>query len=290
MQEDFDNSPGGLELGADLGGCMNNAESSAELAEQQALVAHLQQENDALQVVLLQFGGRLIRFCVFQASITELEEKVSTSKLQEDNNQSTELKLQEAAAQVNLSSVRCSFIIDVTLVCQHSEVQRENVRLTEQLENSQQEVNRVKDSYAKAVQVRTYPCRLGCSIVGQVCQSLKNRLQESISQSGDVGAEKLAEVQQSLDEAEKRAQEAEERAFQAEAALQVCSNALELDPECCLDAQSKASDMRALEQDLKCTTDESEGLKQRLSEVAAQAEMQARRLANDEVSANTGSA
>lgn len=191
---------------------MLSPESTAALAESQAQVAQLQQENEALKL-----------------SLGDLEETLSNQKLDQHNNQDAAIKLNEAASQ-------------------QADSQREIVRLTEQLGISEQEITRLKEAYTKAV---------------QVCQSLKTRL--SAKQASGAGEERADQLQQEVNTTEQKLHEAQERACEAERAL-----------------QGKASEMRALEDDLKCVHEETEGLKERLREIVSQNEMLNRRLEHNE--------
>eukprot|EP00657_Telonema_sp_P-1_P009405 TRINITY_DN3587_c0_g1_i1.p1 TRINITY_DN3587_c0_g1~~TRINITY_DN3587_c0_g1_i1.p1 ORF type:complete len:283 (+),score=114.15 TRINITY_DN3587_c0_g1_i1:181-1029(+) len=181
-------------------------------AESQALVAQLQQENEALT-----------------RSIEELEEKITTQHLRAHNQEADKAKLDEVATQ-------------------HADTQRENIRLMEQLAIGEQEIVRLKEAYTKAV---------------QVCQSLKTRL--SSKQTAETGVDKTAEIQQQLDQSEQSLHEAQERACEAERAL-----------------QSRGSEMRAIEDDMKCAHEENEALKARLREVVSQNEILSRSLQHHE--------
>ena len=106
---------------------------------------------------------------------------------------------------------------------QQAEAQREITKLTEQLAITDGEVVRLKEAYTKAVQVAT-SLRIDAANEGghwQVCQTLKTRLQDTTKQSGEVGAEKLAELQEMVNSKDTQVQDLEERACGAERELQV---------------------------------------------------------------------
>ena len=106
---------------------------------------------------------------------------------------------------------------------QQAEAQREITKLTEQLAITDGEVVRLKEAYTKAVQVATSLWIAAATEGGQwqVCQTLKTRLQDTTKQSGEVGAEKLAELQEMVNSKETQVQDLEERACGAERELQV---------------------------------------------------------------------
>lgn len=209
LNDDDSGTPLGMQLGGDLMSGFGEAENSAALAEQQAIVAQLQQENESLK-----------------ATIAATASKDAGAEAD---------RMQESAAQ-------------------QAEAQREITKLTEQLAITDGEVVRLKEAYTKAV---------------QVCQTLKTRLQDTTKQSGEVGAEKLAELQEMVNSKETQVQDLEERACGAEREL-----------------QSKGTEMRALEDDLSFAREENEGLRNRLTELSSQNEMAQRQLAD---SASAGS-